>query len=309
MSRTEGGWAERATFYGGHSAWLDARRAASVAPTFRLGATAAGKILGVSPWGGPWAVYADAMVPGPPLQGAHLRAGHRAEPFLLGWYREERDAEIVAAGSAEPFTVAHPRHPWLCVSPDAVVSRDGSAGLVEIKTSRYRDGWGRDRTTLHALDEWALSQIPPHYLCQVYAQLAATGLPWCDVVVGFAFHDIRAIRVVADIEYQARLVAALAEWRERHLVGGEAPEIDDSAACMQAQQRRPREGERAGTAEELGLARAYSAARIDEQDAQQSKRMAASLLGDSMGDDKTLTFPGGGRATMGARGLRITRIR
>lgn len=291
----------RTTIYPSRRSWLvDARRGP---PDFMIGASTAGKILGVAPasQGGAWATWLDARDWAPEMsiqrdeeQTEDMRRGTWWESRLVDWYLDHEAERVVA--DVALARVSHPEHPWLRASPDVVlrssrIEGGGATGLVEIKTQRYRAGWGKDGTTIERAEEWALEQVPPHILVQVYIQLACAGLPWCDIVVGFGFADIRVIRVLADPEYQGRLVQLLAEWRERHLIGDEEPAVDDSSACAQHLGSRDREGEREGTADERGQAEVYAMNRALEKSAASSKRRASSALLHLMGDTKRLHFP------------------
>jgi hypothetical protein len=46
--------------------------------------------------------------------------------------------------------------------------------------------------------------------------------------------EIRTIRLMAQPAVQAQLLSYVADWRERHMVGDERPEIDASADCSES---------------------------------------------------------------------------
>ena len=160
----------------------------------------------------------------------------------------------------------HPDHPWLSVSPDAILAPRGkrsqppseafgqALGLVEVKIPRGawalgsyapdlgdEDGAGYGiAATLADPDGPA---VPRKYALQVLAQLGtlrACGAPvaFCDVWAWPGPHDHRRVRLMwddgADAAFAA-LIAALAEWRRRFVIDGEPHPItcpDDAAIAV-----------------------------------------------------------------------------
>ena len=160
----------------------------------------------------------------------------------------------------------HPDHPWLSVSPDAILAPRGkrcqppaetftqALGLVEVKIPRgawalgsYAPDMGNEdgagygiAATLADPDGPA---VPRKYALQVLAQLGtlrACGAPvaFCDVWVWPGPHDHRRVRLLwdagADAAFAA-LISALAEWRTRFVIDGEPHPItcpDDAAIAV-----------------------------------------------------------------------------
>lgn len=152
----------------------------------------------------------------------------------------------------------HPGHPWLSVSPDAIIKEwqgeSTDVGLVEVKIPRGawalgsyapdlgdEDGAGYGiAATLADPDGPA---VPRKYALQVLAQLGtlrACGAPvaFCDVWVWPSPHDHRRVRLLwdtgADAAFAA-LISALAEWRRRFVIDGEPHPItcpDDAAIAV-----------------------------------------------------------------------------
>lgn len=264
----------RTTYHENRNAWLQARNVHG-----RIGSSSVAAVLGVSPWEGPWDVYLRNRDFDPDAelnddnQTADMARGHYWEPHLAKWYADRTDAQLTGWGD---FTVHHPQHAWLVVSPDELVLAD--YGVVEIKTQRYRNGWGADgEIVTHASPE-ALGTIPPYYLVQAYTLLAACEAEYCDFVVGFSFSDIRVIRVMADPKYQARLVSMVAAWRQRHVIDGVQPPYDDSAASRGELLTFDRQGHRFASPEEQALLIGYVEAQGREKQGKADREAARNIL-------------------------------
>ena len=200
-----------------------------------------------------------------------LSVGTRLEATALAEYNLIHG---IGAGNGAPYMEGvitrwtHPDHPWLSVSPDAILvgpfppDRENSfeadfgaaLGLVEVKIPRGawalgsyapdlgdEDGAGYGiAATLADPDGPA---VPRKYALQVLAQLGtlrACGAPvaFCDVWVWPSPHDHRRVRLMwdtgADAAFAA-LIAALAEWRTRFVIDGEPHPItcpDDAAIAV-----------------------------------------------------------------------------
>jgi hypothetical protein len=283
--------------YASREAWGADR--GSEGPTWNLGATDAASIMGVG-WGSPWDVWAAGQGKAEVNEPSDVMLrGSEWEPLVLDWYRRHHGREVWAPIAR----VVHPDAPWLRPSPDGF-TLDSHPGLIEVKCPRLRDGWGKDGSVAETTEE-AAALAPIGYVVQVYAQLAATGLPWCDLVACWGPQDTRTLRIIAQPEYQARLLRDLAWWRELHLVRGETPEIDASDACGGWLARLAPEGVRDATPEEAAEAVEIRQLRKDGEEAVEEAKIRARRLGAAM-NCKTITAPGV-RVTIDARGaVRIT---
>lgn len=235
--------------YPTRDAWLQGRR-----DPLCIGASEAAVVLGVSPYTDAWTFWekktqqakgefipddADAFV---------LSRGNRWEPVVLEEYGIASESTIVEPGEhfgrkGHIVTLTNPAFPWLRSSPDAfAIDKWGTFGHVEAKTALDRDAWTRDRGII--IDKWADGSeelLPPHYAVQAYSQLAVSGMPWndvCALVPSFGWPEIRWVRVMRDDDIQRAIVEKCAAWREKHLVRGEAPDVDGTAACNRYLARR-----------------------------------------------------------------------
>lgn len=136
--------------------------------TFRqtgIGASEIAQLLGVSPHGGPMAVYLRKVTPYDELAAAEPTTeqarGLKMEPYLADAAAEAKGWTLL-----EVPTQRHPKLTWLLSSPDRVIMVDGKpAALLEIKTAKRLKG-----------EQWLdpaedPTGVPMHYLLQVQQQL------------------------------------------------------------------------------------------------------------------------------------------
>ena len=205
--------------------WLERRRQG-------IGGSDVAAILGLSPWGSPWSVWADktGLTPIDDRDNVtdDMEFGTRAEPMLTKWF-QDRTGLLVAG---EQMELSHPDKPWMKCTADGFVfdnefdhfSLDNALGIVEHK-----------KTADHA-DKWA-EQIPFHYQCQAQWMLAITGLPvvWFSVLhVPFGrttYATYRFERDDTDIEHITSTCERF--WTDRVLTGTPPP-TDGSTATTEA---------------------------------------------------------------------------
>lgn len=226
------------TIHADRESWLAWRR-----DDHRIGGTDACAILQQSPWGGPWSVYASRVLElerkGPSAEAAYR--GHELEPVALARWSRRTGIEYEAG----LVTVTHADEPWAFASPDALVLDPSGAiiGGVEVKTVSRSDlgylwnddepepSWvgDLDGLVVEAFDSQPAYAIPGPWLAQIYWYLACTGAPWWDLVImGPHIDHTQVIRIQRDEAHQAAMVASVKAWRERHLVQGAKPPLDDS---------------------------------------------------------------------------------
>jgi predicted phage-related endonuclease len=237
-----------------HADWLAARR---------IGASDVAKILGVSTWGTGWDVWTRLTGQAPPRgpETVDQARGHLWEPVVIDLYRRQFgvDARPAPAG-----TIIDGPEAWSTISPDGFVFDDVGVGLLEAKTDRVGGHWG-ESTEIERWTPACEELVRPDYALQCYAQMFGADVPFVDLVVLLPFYELRAFRLWRDLEVEAELVAELRGWWERHIVGGEPPEVDGSKACAAwvSERFRTPAPPRPATPGELELA-----ARIGELDAQ-----------------------------------------
>lgn len=291
--------------YPDRAAWLAARREVcghclsptcrEAPPLPRIGASDIGKILGKSPHGGAWDVWLDKRQGRADADTDDMAAGRRWEPVVCAHYAEDTGAVILAHEGNGLVLVRHPEHAWATCSPDAFIAdKDGVCGGLEAKAVLdfgSAAGWGEETQIVEpgVFERTAPWPAPLHYVLQVYWSLAVTGLPFWDLAAILMPRRGRLVyhRFLADPEFQDALLAQVGAWRERHLVGGEEPPVDDSAAAWSYYAGLPHEAPlREATPEEAALARALHAAQQTRAGAEEMERMLKNQLAARLADVK-----------------------
>lgn len=294
--------ADRSIVYADREQWLAARRGVAGDPW--IGATTPARILGLSPFGGPWSVWNERMHGAPEPDAAKRRLfarGHRLEPVALDMLGEALG--VPAVHCRQPVIVRHERHPWAVASTDGFVQDVVWCG-AEAKTAMDDEAWGESGTVIERYTGDAEDVVPVHYLIQAYWSLEVTGLDrWYVVTVFPDRHEFLAARwyaVLRDDAFQARLLEQVATWRERHLIRGEEPPVDGSTECARALARGPMDPAkrlRPATPDEAALLREYATLDQAIKQAEARKDALKNHLADAIGDAYGLTA-GEGRALM-----------
>lgn len=297
------------TVYKTREEWLAARASD---PT-TISASEAAMALGVSPFGGPWDLIArkrgEASV-----QTAATQLGQRWEARVLEDYAFEAGVEIINAGRALTGRsgILLGRRDFITASPDAAALDRGVYGLVEAKATIKADEWTTEPAEIEVWTEEAATLCPPAYAIQCYLQLFVTELPWVELVAmvpGRPWPELRRVRIHHDASIIGRLVSALSDWRERHLIRGEAPDFDGSAAADRELARTfSGAPARAATAEEAALLTELHAVRsqakaLADQEALLTQRVAAIGVGRLIGPVTATVSKVKGRTTIDAAAL------
>lgn len=263
--------------------WLTARSVG-----ISIGASDVASILGVAgAFKTPWQVWAERMGHLPPqADNAVLKQGRRWERRVLEDY-----GEATGCAGLEPCDLTIVRHasaPWAVCSPDAFAWMDDGpecpAHGVEAKTDQYGHGAWQAETVICTASWSAEWPAPLPYVLQALWSLEVTGLPFWDLACVQFRHGGRLVwhRIMSDEALQAQLLARVSEWRERHLVRGEAPPVDDSAACSAYVSRHPSSEARRATDEEdaliLRMRQHAAAARMEASAAKRIKNELAQRM-------------------------------
>ena len=259
------------------------------APRFSLGATSLAKLLGKSPWSDAHSLQeAHRGRARPPASNSAMLAGIHFEKPVLTWAASQRGQTVF-----HPLCrVVHPRYPWFRPSPDGFLKELGEWGGAEVKCPRFvsDDEWAPDGTVLDSWQPGCEELVPVHYALQVYGLLAASELPWWDLIVAEGIGRQRVIRIMADPETQDAMMEAADLWRQAHLVEGRDLPFEATDGFAAAQARRPRDGEREATSEEVALMRAYQMYGNSRRASAEQEMEIKCLLLDKAGDHRKLTF-------------------
>lgn len=225
----------------------------------RISASIAGAILGLSPHGRPWDVWAAR-------KRTDLVEPHDADTlaaFARGHVDEEYALRLLELATGETFTrwdqrtIAVARGvSWLTCTPDAI---DGNGEPIEMKSWRQPMSWPDDASI-------SLSDDFPRldWLAQLAIQCAILGTESGRLLVLDWRSEIHTYRVRVDAETIAALVSRLDAWRTAYLVGDAEPPADAmSDAWRNAITRAPKPGGDLVDADDdvAALCRAYADAR------------------------------------------------
>ena len=273
--------------------WLATRRNG-------IGGSEVAAVLGISPWGGPWSVWADKRgILQPRAESVAMRAGTVLEALALDLFGETFGVEVQRVGS---------RIAWFggreFATLDGIATIDGAACPVEAKTARSRDGWGAVGS----------DEVPDHYRAQVLWQLAALpDAPAAFFSVIFGGSDHAWYRVPRDDESLEAMRDLAASWWMRHMGehGTEPPPDGSDAATAEILRRHPLPKLDAAECPDAAEAiRAYGAAAEARGAAEAAMKAPANVLRALIGDREGVFVPGVGKASWagkdGKRTLRVT---
>lgn len=183
--------------------WLEWRRSG-------MGGSDVPRVLGVSPWGGPWDVWRSKV--GSPLPDSESPAatrGHRLERAVVEWAVMELGADV---SDVEWSPVAE-RDGWMLGSADALLRPIGSPPIgIEAKTHRTAD---------------FASDLAEEYQVRWYQAIFGIQTWYLATLILFTDEWILR-RVDRDMAIEADMIARCRAWWDRHVVGGEPPPSDGS---------------------------------------------------------------------------------
>lgn len=259
--------------------WLEARKVA-------LTGTDAGKILtgkGLEVWldkKGLSAPFNEAELPD------FVRAGTYYERGTLAWYADRQQVPLRFADSYEFIRHPDPALPF-GVTLDATREDDGcpvDAKLLHRWTPHDPEsgtGWGSSGTEL----------VPTLYAVQVLMQAIVLDRPRGHLATFFRVDgEFMHFTLAREAEREARLLAFLSGWWQRHIVDGEQPDAGSSEGARDFLAYLPRVGEtvRKATPEENEVAEALSIARDVFKEAEAEKERLTNRMRQLVGTDAGL---------------------
>lgn len=300
----------RTEIYPTREAWLAARAGSTAGP--RIGASEVASILGVAgAFKSAWDIWAEktGALPAVAPTAAEARVlsrGQRWERMVLAEYGETSGLDVMEPGEAlgQPGALVMVRHAaeeWATCSPDAVVldPRYGQ-GYGEAKTDIAGE-WAREDVTLERADAYREDIAPPAKIAQCYWQIEVSGVPFVDLVCLLPRYEVRVVRVMADPGYQREILDIVGEWRERHVIRGEAPPVDGSEACGRYLARRyPGRGKdtRAATPEEAAILRELADTKALRKELEEREDVLANQLHAALGDTYGVTLDSGAKGLL-----------
>lgn len=241
----------------------------------RIGASEIAAVLGISPYGGPFDVFARIVHGISREDSPELTAGRYLERATLDWYDDAQGCKTERNCAPR----VHPVHDFASCTPDA---RNVTIN-VQAKTDRDRNAWGEPGT----------DQVPVHIAAQVQGEMAILECDVTHVPVYFKGHDLFALYVVQrDEAVIAHIFEAMGAWHARHIVGGEMPALDGgNAAASYLRKRYPGGAPLAkATPDQAAVVAAYAADKAAEKALK--KRIAVSRQGVLMALGDAIGFEG-----------------
>lgn len=240
----------------------------------RIGGSDVASIVGLSPWRGPWDVWARIVHGRGEPDRERMRWGLLLEPVVAAeWCRRFDPRGTWTRG------VSHAVEPCFRVTPDYVSPERGL--LLEIKTTGARDRW---------------DEIPDYYQCQVQLYMHLLGLGSCRFGVLFGGQELETYALDYDREVGGMLVeAALEFWRD-YVLTERPPPVDGTRTCraelvrgfgQPSKRVRPATEDEAELVEELRILKLELARLYDRKDSVSNRLLEA------IGSDYGVTAPAG----------------
>lgn len=188
----------------------------------RVGASEVAAVLGISPYAGPWDVWARRhAVELVPRQTSAMAAGLRWEKAIIDAVVDLRALDVIDASGLAVYDDG-----VVTATPDAVcLDSDGYRVVVEAKATAYSAHgaslWEDGGIVSPGWAEGGASRppAPPWYIAQVQAQLACSGASYGLLAAFFGPFDLRVVRVEFDPEWWAEAREACEWFRDWNLVG------------------------------------------------------------------------------------------
>lgn len=197
-----------------------------------IGGSDIAAIVGNSPWKGPYQVWLEKtrQITAPDLTSEAVEMGRVLEPVVADLYvRRMAEAGDVGLGVRTVIgddgtpggAVLDPARPWRGGSVDRIVTRNGKDDrILEVKTSRYGDGFGTPGT----------AEVPDHYVIQ---QAWYQGLPQydslpdpTDLALLKGGQEFSVYVLPRDRELEGILIDAGEKFWKDHVLARVAPPVD-----------------------------------------------------------------------------------
>lgn len=192
-----------------------------------IGGSEIAAVLGLSPYESRFSLWHRKKgLIGPVEESPEMRWGKKHEPTICAEFAELHpewfvDVSATYAAGGQPWQIANPDR--LLYEPDADPDRDRPTALLEAKTARDAEGWGKEGT----------AEIPVHYRAQCLWYCDVLGVERCHVAVLIAGSEYREYVVEYD-ESEARLLREAGARFMDDLARDIRPDIDGHSATYQA---------------------------------------------------------------------------
>lgn len=250
------------------AAWLEKRK-------HYITGTDAGKLIGVSPYGGKFAVWLDKTGRAAPVvETPAMKAGKKFESAILQMYAEEMNCKLEHVDGYQLITCD--KYPRLGASLDGW-NHDLQVP-VDAKNIKWKnEKWG---------DAWT-DQFPEYYKAQLQVQMMVTGATFAHLAVMFSGQDFFIYSMEYDEEMAQKILDASDEFWP-FVERDKMPEADGSDEATEYIKSEFARGDTSAvkepTEEILEALKGLQKAKLDEKDAQNRKTEFENRIKLFMGD-------------------------
>ena len=250
------------------AAWLEKRK-------HYVTGTDAGKLIGVSPYGGKFAVWLDKMGRAAPVvETPAMKAGKKFESAILQTYAEEMNCKLEHVDGYQLITCD--KYPRLGAS------LDGWNHDLQIPVDAKNIKWKNEKWG----DAWT-NQFPEYYKAQLQVQMMVTGATFAHLAVMFSGQDFFIYSMEYDEDMAQKILDATEEFWP-YVENDQMPEADGSDDATEYIKSEFARGDAAAvkdpTEEILEALKDLQKAKLDEKDAQTRKAEAENKIKVYMGD-------------------------
>ena len=249
-------------------AWLEKRK-------HYITGTDAGKLIGVSPWGGKFAVWLDKTGRAAPVvETPAMKAGKKFESAILQMYAEEMNCKLEHVDGYNLITCD--KYPRLGAS------LDGWNHDLQIPVDAKNIKWKNEKWG----DAWT-DQFPEYYKAQLQVQMMVTGATFAHLAVMFSGQDFFIYSMEYDEDMAQKILDASDEFWP-YVENDQMPEADGSDEATEYIKSEFARGDAAAvkepTEEILEALKGLQKAKLDEKDAQNRKTEFENRIKLFMGD-------------------------
>lgn len=250
------------------AAWLEKRK-------HYITGTDAGKLIGVSPWGGKFAVWLDKTGRAAPVvETPAMKAGKKFESAILQTYAEEMNCKLEHVDGYNLITCD--KYPRLGAS------LDGWNHDLQIPVDAKNIKWKNEKWG----DAWT-DQFPEYYKAQLQVQMMVTGATFAHLAVMFSGQDFFIYSMEYDEDMAQKILDASDEFWP-FVERDKMPEADGSDEATEYIKSEFARGDAAAvkepTEEILEALKGLQKAKLDEKDAQNRKTEFENRIKMFMGD-------------------------
>ena len=250
------------------AAWLEKRK-------HYVTGTDAGKLIGVSPYGGKFAVWLDKTGRAAPVvETPAMKAGKKFESAILQTYAEEMNCKLEHVDGYNLITCD--KYPRLGAS------LDGWNHDLQIPVDAKNIKWKNEKWG----DAWT-DQFPEYYKAQLQVQMMVTGATFAHLAVMFSGQDFFIYSMEYDEDMTQKILDASDEFWP-FVERDQMPEADGSDEATEYIKSEFARGDAAAvkepTEEILEALKGLQKAKLDEKDAQNRKTEFENRIKLFMGD-------------------------